>query len=59
MARKTHEVQRIVTRGQNPGDVLEKVLDEGASAGKQLVQVIPLFDEILLLWQKPTREQRG
>lgn len=49
------EVDRIVTRGQDPGDVLKQAIEEGARGGRRLLQVIALFDEIQLVWELPAR----
>lgn len=56
------EVDRIVTRGQDPGEVLKKAIEEGARGGRRLVQVIALFDEIQLVWEiasGPVKEKRA
>ena len=54
-----YEVERVQTRGGSPGDALSAQITGGGVQGKTLLQVIPLFDEILLVWQAPAKESRG
>lgn len=52
-------VERLQTlRSENPGDMVTAAIEAGEKAGKTLVNVVPLFDEILLVWANPKREQR-
>lgn len=53
------EVERVDPRGESPGEKLKIQIELGGSQGKTLTNVIPLFDEILLIWQVPDSEQRG
>ncbi len=52
------EVERVDPRGEDPGEKLKTEIERGGVQGWSLINVIPLFNEILLIWDKPDTEQR-
>ena len=53
------EVERHDPRGEVPGEKLKAEIERGGKKGWKLQAVIPLQDEILLVWDKPKTEKRG
>ena len=59
MQKLKYEVERVDPHGEDPGGKIKDRIEAGAAQGKTLVTVIGLFNENLLVWQLPSREQRG
>ena len=55
-----YEVERVDPRGEDPSVKLKTQIEFGANEhGWQLVNVIPLFNEILLVWDKGGAQPGG
>ena len=54
-----YEVERLDPHGEDPGGKMKECIEAGAAKGWTLVAVIPFFSENQVVWQLPTREQRG
>ena len=53
-------VERVPTlRVDDPGDLITEALERGIAAGREPVQVFNTFNEWLIVWKAPGREQRG
>ena len=59
MQKVKYDVERVDPHGEDPGGKIKDRIEAGAAQGKTLVTVIGLFNENLLVWQLPSREQRG
>ena len=53
------KVEQVDPRGENVAEKMTAQIERGGVQGWSLVQILPLFDVILLVWDQPDQEQRG
>lgn len=50
-------VDRIVTRGQNPGEVIAANVEAHEKQGHDVYNVFPVQDEILVFWKPAAKRE--
>lgn len=52
-------VDRVDPRGEDPGTKMTDAITQGGARGWKLIQILPMQNEILIVWEKPKTEKRG
>lgn len=55
----SHRFETEIINPRGDADALKTYFDQNHKKGWELVNYIPQFDRVVVVWKKPTREQRG